>query len=170
MELLDLMKERYSVRAFADRPVEEEKIGYILEAGRIAPTAHNNQPCRIRVIRSEAAREALKKCTACHYNAPLAFLVTYVDDECWKREYDGHRSGDVDASIVTTHMMLAAAEQEIGTCWVMYFIPEAVKTEFELPCGETPAAILLAGYPADKAAPSPRHAERKSKAETVIEL
>ncbi len=80
MDFLELAKERYSVRIYSDEPVEEEKINKILEAGRIAPTAHNNQPQRIYVIQSKEAREKVKKCTRFSFNAPIILLLCYNED------------------------------------------------------------------------------------------
>lgn len=165
MEFLDLAAQRYSVRKFEDRPVPQEAIDKILSAANLAPTAHNDQPQEIIVVRSAEALALLRKCTECHYDAPLAFIISYDRDRVWKRSYDGKDSGDVDVSIVTTHMMLAAVDLGLGSCWVMYFIPEAVRVEFELPENLEPVAILLVGYAAGE--PSPRHGKRRSTDEYV---
>lgn len=165
MDFLELAEQRYSVRGFAPRPVEQEDVDRILRAAGAAPTAHNNQPQEIIVVRSPEGLEALKRCTECHYDAPLAFLVCYDREKSWKRSYDGRDSGQVDASIVATHMMLEAAQLGVGSTWVMYFIPEAVRAEFGLPDRVEPVAILVMGYP--DAQPSPRHLERRPLADYV---
>ena len=166
-DFLTLARERYSCRRFADTPVAEEKLAYILECGRVAPTACNRQPHRVHVLRSAGALEKLRLCTACHFSAPLALLVTCDERESWKREFDGQDSGWVDASIVTTHMMLAAHEQGVGSTWVMYFDPAAVRTEFALPEWEIPVAILVMGNPAEGDRPSRLHADNKPLDHTV---
>lgn len=168
MDYFELIKERYSVRSFLDRPVERELVEKIVEAGLLAPTAHNNQPQRILVIDSPEGLERLKKSTRCHFNAPLAFLVCYSKGECWSRAFDGKDSGDVDASIVATHMMLAAHALGLGATWVMYFIPEAVREEFCLPDGIEPVALLPVGYPAPDAKPAPMHFQNRDPAELVL--
>lgn len=165
MEFLSLAAQRYSVRKFEDRPVPQGAIEKILSAARVAPTAHNNQPQEIIVVQSAEGLALLRKCTECHYDAPLAFIISYDKDRVWKRSYDGKDSGDVDASIVTSHMMLAAADLGLGSCWVMYFIPEAVRVEFELPENLEPVAILLVGYADGE--PSPSHEKRRSIEEYV---
>lgn len=165
MEFLELASKRYSVREFEDRPVPRESVDKILAAARLAPTAHNNQPQEIIVVQSEEALERLQKCTECHCDAPLAFIISYDKDRVWKRSYDDKDSGDVDVGIVTTHMMMEAADLGIGSCWVMYFIPEAVRVEFALPENLEPAAILLAGYPARE--PSSNHEKRRTIEEYV---
>ena len=130
-----------------------------------APTAHNNQPQEIIVVRSEEGLSRLEKCTVCHYHAPLAFIVCYNKNRAWIRDYDGKCSGNVDASIAATHMMLEAEALGIASVWIMYFIPEAVMAEFALPDEVEPVAILYMGYAAEK--PSPAHSERRALEEYV---
>lgn len=165
MDFLELAGNRYSCRKYKGVKVEDEKIEKILEAARIAPTACNRQPQKIIVVKGDEAMAKLRKCTTSHYNAPLAFIVCYDGNECWVRDYDGKKSGEVDASIVTTHMMLEAYNQGLGSVWVMHFNPESVKKEFELPDNIVAVSILPVGYPADDAEPSPRHLESKTTAE-----
>lgn len=167
MELMDVIERRFSVREFSDRKIEKEVIEKILKAGQLAPTACNNQPQRIFVIESSEALEKLKKCTMCHFNAPLAMLVCFDKNECWKREYDKKPSGDIDASIVCTHMMLEAYNLGIGSTWVMHYIPEAIKEEFELPDNLESTALLVMGYPKEGLVPNPRHNSRKNIKDTV---
>lgn len=161
MDFLQLAADRYSVRKFKPDPVSPELIDKILKAGQLAPTACNFQPQKILVLRSPEALEKLKKCTECHFNAPLAMIVCNDGSRSWTRPYDGKSSGDVDASIVTTHLMLEAAELGLGSTWVMFFIPEAVKAEFALPEGVEPVAILPMGWPVEGASPSPKHGESR---------
>lgn len=168
MDLLQLMKDRYSVRDFSDRPVEEEKVEAILEAGRLAPTACNFQPQKVLVLQSKESLELWSKCTTCHFNEQLVLIVCYDKEKSWKRKYDGEDSGFVDGSIVTTQMMLEAEELGIGSTWVMYFVPEAVCESFHLPENLVPVSALAMGYGSAKAHPSRLHADRKPLEETVI--
>lgn len=165
MRFQELAAKRYSVRAFKQAPIPKEVIERILMAGNAAPTAHNNQPQEIIVVHSQEGLAALKKCTECHYNAPLAFIVCYNKDKCWTRCYDHKNSGEIDASIVTTHMMLEATDLGIGSTWIMYFIPEAVRAEFALPDNVEPVAILIMGY--TDAEPSKEHLKRRCLEEYV---
>ena len=167
MEFLQLAADRYSVRRFKTDPVPRELIDKILKAGQLAPTACNNQPQKILVVSSAEGLEKLKRCTECHFNAPLAMIVCNDGSRSWTRPFDGKSSGDVDGSIVTTHLMLEAAELGLGSTWVMFFIPDAVKAEFALADGIEPVAILPMGYPADDAAPSPMHEKTRPMAELV---
>lgn len=162
MDFLELAESRFSVRSFSNKKVEKTVIEKILQAGQVAPTACNYQPQRIMVIESEEALAKFRKCTQSHFNAPLAILVCFDKDICWRREYDGKSSGDIDASIVCTHMMLEAASLGIGSTWVMHFIPEAVREEFKLADTIEPTAVLVMGYPKEDVAPSHLHYKVKS--------
>lgn len=167
MEFIKLAEERYSLRQFSDRKIEKEKLDLILEAGRIAPTACNIQPQRILVIESEEALAKIRRCTSNHFNAPVVLLVCFDRSLCWKRSFDGKSMGDVDASIVTTHMMLQAAELGLGTTWVGYFNPSLVLKEFTLPDNIVPVALLPLGYPAKNATKHPMHSQRNPIEKTV---
>ena len=167
-EFMRLAADRFSVRKFDGRSVEPETLEAVLRAGQLAPTACNLQPQRILVINSEDGLARLRKCTHCHFEAPAALLVCHDKEACWKRSYDGKPSGDIDASIVTTHMMLAAAALGVGTTWVMHFDPEAVRREFSVPERLEPTALLVMGYPAEDAEPYPGHLARKKLEETVF--
>ncbi|MGN0784966.1 MAG: nitroreductase family protein, partial [Candidatus Aphodomorpha sp.] len=155
---LKLAAARYSCRKYKDASIDRDCIDQILTAGLLAPTAHNNQPQRIIVVQSKEALSLLDECTVCHYHAPLAFIVCCDSTKAWTRDYDGKSSGDIDASIVATHMMLEAKELGIDSTWIMCFIPEAVKAKFELPEELVPVAILFMGYSDDT--PSPSHLSR----------
>lgn len=165
MNLIELFKNRYSVRKFTSQKVEKEKIDAILEAGKLAPTAVNYQPQRIFVIESEESLEKLKSVTPYHFNSPLAFLICYDNTVSWKNPFDNKDEGIIDASIVTTHMMLEITNLGLGSTWVGYFDPKNVKTVYNLPDNIVPVAILPVGYP-DKD-PSNLHNERLDLSKTV---
>jgi nitroreductase len=168
MEFLELAKKRYSVRSFSDKKVEKEKIDLILEAGRVAPTAVNYQPQRILVIDSEEDLAKLDLCTRYRFNQTLAILVCYDKNISWKRKYDNEDMGDIDASIVATHMMLQAENIGIGSTWVGNFDPEAVIQNFNIPENIVPVAILMMGYPSEDATPAHLHYKRLNLAETTF--
>lgn len=169
-DFITLANSRFSVRSFSDKKVEQEKIDLILRAGQVAPTACNYQPQKIYVIQSAEALKTLQKCKRAHFGETLAFLVCYDSSLCWTREYDGKSSGEVDASIVATHMMLEAWELGIGSTWMMHFIPEAVIREFNLPDSVVPVCILVMGYPAQEAAPIALHSMKKELKDMVTVL
>ncbi len=171
MSFLELAEARYSVRQYAKTPVEQEKIDCILEAAKLAPTAKNLQPQFIYVLKSAEAIAKVNEVSSCAYNAPVVFIVCYDKDTAWKNPLNGDRSsGEMDASIVGTHMMLEAASQGLGTCWVGWFDPAAVSKAFDIPDNLYPAFMLDCGYPADGSKPSPRHYASKEISDFVKEL
>lgn len=167
MDFLKLAEERYSVRKFKSEPIKKEELDKIIRAGHVAPTACNYQPQRVMVISSPEALNKLKECTRCHFDAPCALLVCYNKDECWTRKYDGENSGFVDASIVTTHMMMEASALGIGSTWVMHFNPMKMVEAFSIPENIVPVALLVMGYPADDAAPIEMHSKYRPLDEVV---
>lgn len=167
MSFFDLAKSRYSVRKFKNEPIPQETIDKILACGNIAPTGCNLQPQKIYVINSSDALNKLKTCTRCHFDAPCAMLICYDTSACWTRKYDGKQSGIIDASIVTTHMMLGAYEEGIGSCWVMHFDPFKMREAFSIPENIEPVALLVMGKPADDALPLDMHEKCKPINETV---
>lgn len=168
MSFLELARKRYSVRKFSGRAIEEEKVEQILEAGRAAPTACNLQPQRVLVLRGGEPLDKLKDCTKYHFNAPLAFLVCYDKRSAWVRSFDGAGSGEVDAGIVATHMMMAAADVGVGSTWVMHFDPGAIKRAYNIPEEFVPVAILPMGYPAADSKPHELHFDRLPQGDTTF--
>ncbi len=168
MEFEKLIEERYSVRNFKPEHLPDEYISKILDAAHKAPTGCNYQTQRILVLNTNETIEKLQKCTKCHFNAPTAMVVCYNEEESWKRPYDGALSAPIDAAIVTTHMMLAAHNMGVGSCWVMHFNPYAMKEEFHIPDNIKPLAILMMGYPADTAAPLELHNTFRPLEEVVV--
>ena len=167
MDFEKLSAERYSLRKFSDRPVEQEKLDLILEAGRNAPTAHNLQPQRIFVIRTPETLEKADGCTGSHFHPPVILVVAYDPETSWKRETDGKDHGEIDAAIAATQMMLQAADLGLGTTYVGMFEPEKLLAAFPEMQGTMPVAMLTLGYPAEGAHPSRLHASRKPLEELV---
>lgn len=160
MNFLDLAKQRYSVRSYEARPVEEEKLMQILEAGRVAPTAANIQPQRFLVVKSEEGLKKLSKGVNFH-GAPIAIIICGDHNDVWVRPYDSKNMIDVDTSIVTDHMMLAAQDLGLGSCWLTYFNPEIIRKEFNIPNHIEPVSILAFGYPSGKTQSPDRHAKTR---------
>lgn len=154
MDFLELAKERYSVRSFSDRPVEQEKIDRILKAAQLAPTAVNYQPQMIYVLKSEDAMKKINQLCRCIYGAPMVFLICSDENKTWKSPSEpGYSTGEMDCSIVCTHMMLEAWEQGIGSVWVRLFDARAVAKAFDLPDNIKPVCLLPVGYAADGCVP-----------------
>lgn len=171
MSFMELARARYSVRSFKDTPIEEEKLSLILEAGRIAPTACNNQPQKIYVVKSEDARKTLAGVCRCTFDAPVILVVCYDRTRNWKNKLmPGYESGETDAAIVCTHMMLQAADLGIGSCWVGYFNAQEIADVLGLPEDITVSALLPIGYAAEGAEPAPLHTQYRDLADTVTEI
>lgn len=173
MSFIDLAKSRYSCRAYAKKPVEPEKLNQILEAGRVAPTATNAQPVRVLVLKSESALNKLRALTRMAYDAPVVLLVCYDTAISWKalNYNDSFDAGDMDASIVATHMMLAAKDMGLDTLWARAFNASDVAKAFDLSETVHVACILDVGYAdSEKGVSSPRHSVRKSMDEFAEEL
>ena len=161
MDILPLLKERYSVRDFKDTPVEKEKLEKILEAARVAPTAKNMQPQRVFVLESKEALEKIREITPSAYNAPVVLMICADTDIAWTRNNDGWCAAPIDSSIITCHMMLEAESIGLNSVWVCAFNKEKVKNAFNLPDNIVPFCLLPVGYKNDKCEPNPRHFERQ---------
>ena len=170
MEFFDLIRDRYSVRKYADKPVEQEKLNKILTAGAAAPTAKNLQPQRIYVLESAEAIEKIRGITRCAFNAPVVLMVCGNKEEAWVNPFNNRSSAEMDCSIVTTQMMLQAQELGLGTCWVCWFDTELTKKTFNIPENQEVFALLPLGYPAEVSKPSAMHDSRKALEETVVTL
>lgn len=174
MDFMELARGRYSERFFDPRPVEREKLELILEAGRIAPTAHNNQPQRFYILRSPGALEKLRSVTRFHYNAPLALLVCYDAETVWRnpddRGFDNYHSGEQDASIAAATMMYEAEALGVHSLWIRGFDSVAVSETFALPERIVPVMMLALGYPSERSRPSALHLKRMPIEEMAVEL
>ncbi|MBR4109161.1 MAG: nitroreductase family protein [Oscillospiraceae bacterium] len=171
MDFFELAKSRYSVRSFKDMPIEEEKLQMILEAGRFAPTAKNCQPQRIYVAKSEESRKKLASVCSCTFDAPLILVVCYDRErECKRSLTPGTQTGEMDTSIVCTHMMLQAWDLGIGSCWVGYYNDDEVAAVLGLPEHIRVAALLPMGYPADDAKPLNCHFQSRELSDMVEEI
>ena len=167
MGFLALAKRRCSVRAYQDKPVEEDKLMAILEAARVAPTACNRQPFRLLVVQSVEGRAQLDK-AARLYGAPVVIIVCADTDTVWTRPLDGMQSCEIDASIITDHLMLAAADLELGSVWICSLDSQIIRDAFALPVNLVPINLLALGYPDGALKDPDRHQEdRKSLDELV---
>jgi nitroreductase len=157
VEYSELIRKRYSVRAYKADLVEEEKLHQVLEVARLAPTAANRQPFQIVVVHTEGRQEELLRIypRAWFAQAPLVLCVCAVPQQGWVR-MDGKRYTDVDAAIVMDHLILAATDLGLGTCWIAAFNPAAARQVLELPEGVEPIVFTPLGYPADQARPKER--------------
>ena len=170
MNFSDVIKERYSCKKFSERQVEEEKLQKILQAGRLAPTAKNLQEQRIYVIRSAEGLAKVDKLTPCRYGASTVLAVAFDKNNVFVYPGGKRDSGIEDATIVATHLMLAAKAEGVDSSWINFFDPEEAAKELGLPENEEMLMFLDLGYPADGAGPLAPHGQRKDLKETVSYL
>lgn len=167
MEFDTLIERRYSVLHYEKKAVERQALDAILQAGLKAPTACNFQPQKILVVNDDAGRAILGRVTGSSLYLPAALLVCYDKTRCWTRRQDGKPSGEIDASIVATHMMLEATNLGLGSIWVMSWDPAAMKAAFALPENIEPVALLVIGHIAEEDKPRPTHFASRSMADVL---
>lgn len=169
MKFNDLVNQRYSVRKYANKAVEEEKLDTILESARKAPSAVNFQPYKLFVVQSDEKLEAIRSCyhRSWFETAPVVIVVVGLHGMAWKRAVDSKDHTDIDAAIVADHLMLQAAELGLGTCWVCNFDIEMTREALDLSATEEPIALIPLGYPESDEVPVKK---RKGIDELVVRL
>ena len=170
MEFKEVVKARYSCKKYSDRQVEKEKLEAILNAGRLAPTAKNLQEQHIYVVQSPEVLAKVDSVTPCRYGAPTVLVVAFDSTNVFTYPGGKRDSGVEDATIVATHMILAAADEGVDSCWVNFLDPEKMAEVLGLPENEEILMIMDLGYAAEGASPLPNHGNRKELSETVSYL
>ncbi len=167
MEFKEVVKNRYSCKKYSDRPVEKEKLDAILNAGRLAPTAKNLQEQHIYVLQSPEALAKIDAATPCRYGAPTVLVVAFDRSNVFTYPGGKRDSGVEDATIVATHMILAAADEGVDSCWINFLDPEQLAESLGLPENEEVLMVMDLGYAAEGAGPLPNHSNRKELSKTV---
>ena len=170
MEFTDVVKGRYSCKKYSDRPLEKEKLDAILEAGRVAPTAKNLQEQKVYVVQSAQMLAKIDEVTPCRYGAPTVLIVAFDRDNVFTYPGGKRDSGVEDATIVATHMILAAYNEGVDSCWINFLDPEKMAQALGLPKNEEVLMAMDLGYAAEGAGPLPNHSSRKEIGETVSYL
>jgi nitroreductase len=150
MEYEELIKRRESVRSYdPGRPVPRPVLQKILEAGRIAPSAANRQPFRFFLVSSAETLREVKRCYDKPWfkDAPHVLVVAGRADAAWTRKTDGYNSLETDVAIAMDHMILAAENEGVGTCWIAAYDPDILKKALALGTGDDVFAITPLGYP-----------------------
>jgi nitroreductase len=169
MKFLELARNRYSCRSYKPDPVEDAKLSYILEAGRVAPSAANRQPWHFIVIRDDETRKKLFGAyqREWYIQAPVHLIICGSPKHSWKRSYDNWDALCIDIGITVDHMTLAATDQQLATCWICNFDPVKCREILQLPYDIEPMVILPVGYPADEVNPE-RHSTLRKKSDDII--
>lgn len=165
MDFEEIIRNRTSVRKFSEKELEKEKLDRILEAGRLAPTAKNQQPIKIYVVKTKEGLEKIDKASHCRYGACTVLVI------CGNREEAYHKGDyttyEMDSCIVATHMMLEATNIDVDNIWIESFDEKILKEEFGIPDSLTPICLLLLGYKAADCPINPLHNVRKTLEEIV---
>ncbi len=167
MEFKDVIRNRYSCKKYLDKPVEAEKLTAILEAGRLAPTAKNLQEQHIYVVQSSEGLAKIDSVTPCRYGAPTVLVVAFDKTNVFTYPGEKRDSGIEDASIVATHMILAAADEGVDSCWINFFDPEKMAGVLGLPENEEILMVMDLGYAAEGVSPLAGHTNKKELSETI---
>ncbi len=168
MNFLQLAKKRYSTRKYSNQPVADDMLNYILEAGRVAPSAANLQPWYFIVVTDTEVRRQLWEVYQRPWfrDAPVVLVLCADHHRSWKRG-DGKDHADIDLAIAADHMTLAAAELGLGTCWICHFDQAACRRVFQLPDHIEPVILLSLGYPLDEGNPDRHNTQRKPMVDIV---
>lgn len=150
MEFNDLIRTRESIRDYnPDHKVPPEILERILDAGRIAPSAANRQPWRFILVSSSTVLEKVKNCYSRDWlkDAPHILIAVGMKDEAWKRSFDGYNAVETDVAIALTHILLAAENEGVGSCWIANFDPDMLNNVINPGPGQTIFGMLPLGYP-----------------------
>ena len=169
MSFLELAKTRYSVRKYQKKAVETEKLTAILEAGRVAPTAANKQPCLFIVLNDNEALGKLSKACSSH-DAPLVIIICADKNIAWVRPFDKASMVEVDSSIAADHMMLCAQDLGLSSCWITYFDPAIVRKEFSIPDNVVPVNILAIVYSGEVPQSPERHKQTRKQLSSIVKF
>lgn len=170
MDFTEVIKNRYSCKKFSNKQINSEQLNEILEAGRVAPTAKNLQEQHIYVLQTEEMLAKVDKITPCRYNAPTVLIVAFDKNNVFTYPGEKRDSGIEDATIVATHMILAAHNAGVDSCWINFFDPELLAKELNLPENEEILMILDLGFAAEGTKALSNHFSRKNLSETVTYL
>lgn len=170
MEFYDLIRKRYSVRDYENRPVSGEVLNRILEAGRLAPSAANRQPWRFIIVSSPELLERVFDCYAGKWirTAPHVLVVAGKRQAAWTRKWDDYNSLETDLTIAMDHLILAAANEDVGTCWIAAFHPDRLSAALNLAPDEEVFAITPLGYP--RGGYPPKSVKQRKDLDEIVEF
>lgn len=169
MEFTEVVKNRFSCKKFNGESVSRESLQKILEAGRVAPTAKNLQEQKIYVIEKEENLKKIDKVTPCRYNAPTVLVVAFNKNNVFTYPGEKRTSGVEDATIVATHLVLAAQNEGVDSCWINFFDPDILHKELALPDDEEILMLLDLGHKDPNGGNAlDNHFSRKDLKDTVV--
>lgn len=170
MDFKELVQKRYSCKKYSSVQVDASVLNQILEIARFAPTAKNLQEQHIYVLQKEEHLKIVDENCPCRYGAPTVLVVAFDRNNVFTYPGGARDSGIEDASIVATHLTLAAASLGVDSCWLNFFDPDKLAKALNLPENESILMMLDLGYAEAGAGPLPNHGMRKPLSETVTYL
>ena len=148
MDLYEAIRQRYSVRSYQDRPIEDDKLERVLDAGRLSPSARNRQERKFVVVRDAARRGRLAEAADQAWMAHAPVIIAIVGTTPDAVMHCGIPADPVDCAIAIDHMTLAAVAEDLGTCWIGHFDQEACCEILSVPSGAKIIELMTLGYPA----------------------
>ena len=150
MNVINAIKARKSVRRYLEKPIEEEKLLSVLEAGRLAPSASNRQEWRFIIVRDKTTRkkvaEAARRQT---FVGEAPAIIVSCAETTGHIMMCGQQCYPIDVAIALDHITLAAIELGLGTCWIGAFDEERVKEILNIPDEIRVVGLMPIGYPVD---------------------
>ncbi len=156
MELFEAIKKRYSCRSYKAGSVPEEKLKKVLEAARLAPSAHNEQEWKFIVLRDIKKRAEVAEAAGQSFIQEAPIIIAAVATAPEHVMSSGNPAYAVDLAIAVDHMTLQATEEGLGTCWIGAFSQEKVKKVLEIPENYKVVVLMPLGFPAEKGSPKIR--------------
>lgn len=169
MDFFEVVQARRSLRTYLDKPVEREKLEFVLESARLAPSWKNMQCWRFIVVEDAAGRQAMAECMGesnpgrkALMGAPMVIVLCALPTE--SEVWEGKDFMMLDAGLAMEHLVLAATDQGLGTCWQGLFSEEKAREALSIPDDVRVVAMTPLGYAAEERRPRPR----KTMAEIVF--
>jgi nitroreductase len=157
MDLYEVMKSRYSVRSYLNKPVEQEKLDRILDAARLAPSGSNRQPWKFVVVRdAEMRKKLVSACSNQEFVGQAPVVIAAVGLTPDRIMSCGVPGDPVDVAIALEHVALAATAEGLGTCWVGAFNQDQTRALLGIPANAKVIEVMTLGYPADNLRPKTR--------------
>jgi nitroreductase len=159
MSILEVIKERRSVRKYKADPIPDDALYRVLEAARFSPSGKNLQPWKFILVRNESLKQRLVEASVRQTfiaEAPVVIVACGFPDRCYSRMGNYMKSWSVDVAIAIEHMILQAQEEGLGTCWIGAFEETDVKSILNIPEGVRVLALTPLGYPDESPLPRGR--------------
>jgi nitroreductase len=150
LDVMEAIRRRRSVREYRGDPIPQAVLERVTDALRLAPSACNYQPWRFLLVMDPRLRGGLAR--ACHgqiwmAEAPVTVVACALPDAAYKRMGETWNSADVDVAIALDHLMLAAAGEGLGSCWIGSFDEKAVKKLLDIPAEAKVVGLTPLGWP-----------------------